>query len=501
MLAQGAALPTRRRRQANRRRRLRFHRLPEDPEPARRRSRRVDPGRAEAVSVAQLGSRRSRGDQRGRPERLGAIHQAPAGRIEEDSRHRPLRGAAADPLRSGRRRLGLSADGRRHRGGRLRPGDRGRPVRDETRPGLPGAGAVHAGGHRGRHRPVDALGAVQLSAVRPDERPAAGRGVRPRGSAAVDGDSLAGDRRDGPGGDQRLPRLAAEHPARPPGAPALAVAPAHEPAQPSQGGGGGRHARLHRRHQRHRRRERARAQRRLPRPAPAAGGRSGALAAAGVPRGLALRHRHRAARPEAVARAGAGRRAGPGAARRPGFAVGSDPPRAGRGRAPGQPPGLAGDALLRARRSGAHGADVGGPAWPGRAGDRAGQVGLGDRVGGGALVLRRPGGGRRARLRVRSAHAAQQGPAGGRGPVPDRQRQLRPPQLPAELRAEPADAWPRTGLPPGGQPARGPGAVPRKSPRTDQRHLSPAGWARPAPACCRPCSRLSGHRRSRPGLG
>ena len=66
------------------------------------------------------------------------------------------------------------------------------------------------GGDRGRSDPARAAGGVQLRVLRPaggSEDPA----VRPREAAGVDGCDFGGHGHDGPGRDQRLPRMAAEY--------------------------------------------------------------------------------------------------------------------------------------------------------------------------------------------------------------------------------------------------------------------------------------------------
>ena len=63
---------------------------PEDPQPARRRSRSAHPRGAGQVPVAQHPPRRHRGHQRARAERPGPLRQAAARRGKEDRRHRQV---------------------------------------------------------------------------------------------------------------------------------------------------------------------------------------------------------------------------------------------------------------------------------------------------------------------------------------------------------------------------------------------------------------------------
>ncbi|MET3928275.1 phosphatidylserine/phosphatidylglycerophosphate/cardiolipin synthase-like enzyme [Lysobacter sp. OAE881] len=95
---------------------------------------------------------------------------------------------------------------------------------------------------------------------------------------------------------------------------------------------------------------------------------------------------------------------------------------------------VAGDAVFRAGRGGAHGADLGGAGRARRA--TAGAEGLRQPTGDArrAVVLRRAARSRRQGARVRPAHAAQQGAALRRRPGDRRQCEFRPPQLPAQLR-------------------------------------------------------------------
>ena len=66
-------------------------------------------------------------------------------------------------------------------------------------------------GHRSGHHPAHAAGAVQLRRLRPDARPAAAEEYDPDNPPDSVVVRLAGHRHDRPGGDQRLPRVAAEH--------------------------------------------------------------------------------------------------------------------------------------------------------------------------------------------------------------------------------------------------------------------------------------------------
>ena len=98
---------------------------------------------------------------------LARFIKLPPVEVEEDPRHRPLRSPAADPLRSERRDLGLPADGRRSE-------EEGFAL--ETEVGLfamkrdqvfRALEPFNERRHRGRHRPADAAGALQLPALRP----------------------------------------------------------------------------------------------------------------------------------------------------------------------------------------------------------------------------------------------------------------------------------------------------------------------------------------------
>ena len=106
---QGAALHAPGRR--SRGRRVRLHRVPEDPESARGGTGEDDPGRHRPVSVAQRRQRLQGRLGGARSKRLGQVLQAAARGCEVDSRDRQVRSPAADPLRVGRRDLGLPADG------------------------------------------------------------------------------------------------------------------------------------------------------------------------------------------------------------------------------------------------------------------------------------------------------------------------------------------------------------------------------------------------------
>ncbi len=143
---------------------------------------------------------------------LGPIHQASAGRVEEDPRHRQVRGPPADSVRAGRRRVGLPADAGRQRGRWLRTRDRGRLVRDETRSGISRLKAVYERQRGSGYRSAHANLAVQLHPLRSDAEPSAAGRVRPRKSAGKHRGNVDGDRDHGSGGDERVSRVAAEHP-------------------------------------------------------------------------------------------------------------------------------------------------------------------------------------------------------------------------------------------------------------------------------------------------
>ncbi len=83
----------------------------------------------------------------------------------------------------------------------------------KPRTGVPGIGALPSGGNRGRGRPIDAVGAVQLHRLRSFSADAP-RGFRSGGPTGIDACAVDGHGRIRPGDHQRASRLAAEYPAR-----------------------------------------------------------------------------------------------------------------------------------------------------------------------------------------------------------------------------------------------------------------------------------------------
>ncbi len=374
-----------------------------------------------------------------------------------------------------------------HRTGAAGPGG-DRPARHHRQRGaLAGGRRGHLRGPARRHRPgapADPSGVLHLR--RRPHRPAAARCAGGTGARRGDGEG-AGRRGGFLDAARRVLRAAGRGRRRVRLVPSDAPAPVHpalaQPALPPQDRRHRRPCRLHRRHQHRRRGKRRAARRRLPRPAHAPGRRHRAQPAAGVRRGLGLRHRAEAGHVPrdghlAGQRAAAPRRPHPGAGAgvRPGHLLGSHPPHAGGGHPRSQAAGVAGLALLRARRSGADGADLRRPRRAGRARGGAADERFAHGHAGGALLLRRADRRRRARLRIRPAHAAHQGAAGGRGPVRGRQRQFRPAQLPAQLRAV-GDA---------ARNPRGPGAGPAPARRDGRLGRSRRSRARPAAAAPAP---------------
>ena len=144
-----------------------------------------------------------------------------------------------------------------------------------------------------------------------------------------------------------------------------------EPAHAPQDRGHRRPGRLHRRHQHHRRGGRAPARRCLPRPAPARRRRHRALAAGGVRRGLGVCHRTQGLHRRRGARDAARRnraRSTPSCWCRARIRRGRRSTAPARRRDPlGDAADLADHAVLRSRRGGDDGADLGRAGRPGRA--------------------------------------------------------------------------------------------------------------------------------------